>query len=120
MQDLDDQYGILTARHQYVTLTHEKDKVIVFEKGVLLFVFNFHPSKSYEHYRVATNWPSDHFIILDTDEKRFDGKERLKYGHEHKYSFSNEKWMNRNGSIKLYIPSRTAIVLIADENYKNN
>jgi len=31
--------------HQYVTLTHEGDKLIVFEKGDLLFIFNFHPSR---------------------------------------------------------------------------
>lgn len=28
--------------HQYVTLTHEVDKLLVFEKGDLLFIFNFH------------------------------------------------------------------------------
>jgi 1,4-alpha-glucan branching enzyme len=30
--------------HQYVTLAHEEDKLIVFERGDLLFIFNFHPS----------------------------------------------------------------------------
>lgn len=33
------------ALHQYVSLKHEDDKIIVFEKGDLLFVFNFHPFK---------------------------------------------------------------------------
>lgn len=28
---------------RYVTLKHGADKVIVFERGDLLFVFNFHP-----------------------------------------------------------------------------
>ena len=32
------------GQHQYVTLTHEQDKLIVFERGDLLFIFNFHPS----------------------------------------------------------------------------
>ena len=30
--------------HQYITLTHEGDKLIVFERGDLLFIFNFHPT----------------------------------------------------------------------------
>jgi 1,4-alpha-glucan branching enzyme len=33
------------SEHQYVSLKHEEDKIIVFEKGDLLFVFNFHPYK---------------------------------------------------------------------------
>ena len=36
------------------------NKVIVFEKGNLLFVFNFHPSQSFEHYKVGTPWRVDH------------------------------------------------------------
>ena len=43
MNELDDEYNILNAYHQYITLAHEADKVIVFERGDLLFVFNFHP-----------------------------------------------------------------------------
>jgi 1,4-alpha-glucan branching enzyme len=33
--------------HQYITLSHEGDKLIVFERGDLLFIFNFHPTNSY-------------------------------------------------------------------------
>ena len=31
--------------HEHKTLTHEDDKLIVFEKGDLLFIFNFNPTK---------------------------------------------------------------------------
>ena len=31
---------------RYVTLKHSEDKVIVFERGDLLFIFNFHPCNS--------------------------------------------------------------------------
>jgi 1,4-alpha-glucan branching enzyme len=50
----------MTAEHQYITLTNEQDKVIVFEKGDLLFVMNFHPTKSYQAYKVGTDWDADH------------------------------------------------------------
>lgn len=46
----------MKAEHQFITLAHEVDKIIVFEKGDLLFVMNFHPTKSYEAYKVGTNW----------------------------------------------------------------
>ncbi len=45
MLGLDDKFAILNNRSQYITLAHESDKVIVFEHGDLLFVFNFHPNK---------------------------------------------------------------------------
>ena len=45
MLELDEKYQLITNRHQYITLAHESDKVITFERGDLLFVFNFHPSK---------------------------------------------------------------------------
>lgn len=97
---------------------HEKDKLIVFEKGDLLFVFNFHPSTSFEHYRIGTKWNSEHIILLDSDQEEFGGKDRLKYGHENYFPIINDKWMNRPNYIQLYIPSRTVIVLIAEENLK--
>uniref|UniRef100_A0A671P682 1,4-alpha-glucan branching enzyme n=1 Tax=Sinocyclocheilus anshuiensis TaxID=1608454 RepID=A0A671P682_9TELE len=45
----EDKYGWLAA----VTTLNQADKVIVFERANLLFVFNFHPCNSYIDYRVA-------------------------------------------------------------------
>jgi len=47
-------FKLLVAKHQFVSLSHEEDKIIVFEKGSLLFVFNFHPTKSFENYKIGT------------------------------------------------------------------
>ena len=33
---------------------HESDKVVVFERGGLVFVFNFHHHKSFPDYRIGT------------------------------------------------------------------
>ena len=116
MNRLDDIFHVLNAKSQFITLMHEKDKLIIFERGDLLFVFNFHPSQSFEHYRVGTKWASEHFIILDSDESRFGGKNRLSYGHNNKFPVKNEKWNHRSNYFQMYIPSRTVIVLIAEEN----
>lgn len=37
----------------FVSRKHEGDKVIVFTKAGLLWVFNFHPTKSFDGYRVG-------------------------------------------------------------------
>ena len=119
MNKLDTYYDLFNSTHQYISVKNEKDKIIAFEKGVLLFVFNFHPSKSFEHYRIGTKWISPHKIILDSDENLYGGYERLKYGHLNSFPVINEIWNNRPNFIQLYIPSRTAIVLVAEENLKN-
>ena len=101
--------------HQYVTLTHEVDKLIVFERGHLLFVFNFHPHKSYEHYRIGTTWQSEHVILLESDAAEFGGFNRLAPAHNIFFPVMREKWQGRANFIQLYIPNRTAIVLCAEK-----
>lgn len=67
--------------HQYVTMANEDDKVIVYEKGDLLYVFNFHHQNSYENYLIGTTWASDHFVLYETDDARFGGHDRLRDAH---------------------------------------
>jgi len=59
--------GVMESEHQFTTLSHEEDKLIAYEKGSALFIFNFHPSKSFEDYRIGTLWKSDHIILFDSD-----------------------------------------------------
>ncbi len=77
MNQVEQRFLTMISTHQYITLAHESDKMIVFEKGDLLFVFNFHPSNSYEGYKVGTNWDFDHKILYDTDRLEFGGFDRL-------------------------------------------
>ena len=118
MNKLDDVFNFISSPFQYVSLKHEDDKLVVFEKGDLLFVFNFHPNKSFENYKIGTKWGTRHKIVLDSDEFRFFGKGRLEYGHDHFFPIINEGWNNRPNQFNLYIPSRTCMVLIAEENLK--
>ena len=118
MNKLDEVFNFISSPFQYVSLKHEDDKMIVFEKGDLLFVFNFHSYKSYENYKIGTQWGSQHKIVLDSDELRFFGKARLEYGHGHLFPIIREGWNNRPNHFNLYIPSRTCMVLIAEENLK--
>ncbi|PNX64565.1 starch branching enzyme I, partial [Trifolium pratense] len=41
-------FSFLASTKQIVSSTNNEDKVIVFERGDLVFVFNFHPENTYE------------------------------------------------------------------------
>ena len=119
MNLLEEIFNFIGSKEEYISTKHEDDKVIVFEKGVLLFVFNFHPVKSFEGYQIGTKWGSKHKIILDSDEERFMGKGRLKAGHDNLFPCIKKVFHNRPYNMKVYLPSRTCMVLIAEENIKN-
>lgn len=55
---------------------HEGNKIIAFERAGL-FIFNFHPSKSYTDYRVGTALPGKFKIVLDSDAAEYGGHQRL-------------------------------------------
>eukprot|EP00063_Salmo_salar_P044291 XP_014019126.1 PREDICTED: 1,4-alpha-glucan-branching enzyme-like [Salmo salar] len=57
MNRTEDKYGWLAAPPAFVSAKHEGDKVIVFERGNVLFLFNFHPTRSQTNYRVAVASP---------------------------------------------------------------
>ena len=116
MNKLEEVFYFINSQFQYVSTKNENEKIIVFEKGDLLFVFNFHTENSYENYIIGTKWGSNHRTILDSDEKVFFGKERLKYGHEHRFPIIKKSFNKRPYSLSIYIPSRTCMVLIAKEN----
>ena len=91
---------------------HSEDKVIAFERAGLVFVFNFHPSRSYPDYCIEAP-PGRYRMILDTDARRYAGHGRLDGNQCHFTRFDASENVERN-LLSLYIPTRTAIVLIPD------
>ena len=53
----------LVSGREYVTRKHNEDKVMVFERGGLVWILNFHPTNSYVDYRVAVETPGRCSII---------------------------------------------------------
>ncbi|XP_023681911.1 1,4-alpha-glucan-branching enzyme [Paramormyrops kingsleyae] len=113
MNHTEAKYGWLPSEPGFITAKHEGDKVIVFERASLVFVFNFHPSQSYSNYRVATETPGKHRIVLDSDEVRYGGHGRL----DHNTEFFTEPipFNGRSHSMLIYIPCRTSMVLANEE-----
>ncbi|CAL5350784.1 unnamed protein product [Camellia sinensis] len=98
----------MTSEHQYISRKDEGDRMIVFERGNLVFVFNFHWSNSYSDYRVGCLKPGKYKIVLDSDDKLFGGFNRLDHNAEY---FTFEGWYDdRPRSFLVYAPSRTAVV----------
>jgi len=109
MNHIAGQYGWLEAPQAYVSLKNEADKVLVYERAGLLFVFNFHPSKSYADYRVGVEEAGEYKICLSSDEGRFGGFDNIAL--DSKFLTTPMEWNGRKNWLQVYIPSRTSIVL---------
>lgn len=108
MQQLEEKYKFMVSEHQFISRKDEGDKVIVFEKGDLVFVFNFHWEKSFPNYRIGCIKPGEYKIVLNSDERKFGGFDRVDATNLY---FTNEGWYeDRPHSFMIYTPSRTAIV----------
>jgi 1,4-alpha-glucan branching enzyme len=95
--------------HEYVSLKNEGDKLIVAEKGDLIFVFNMHPTNSYQGYGIGCNKPGKYKIVLDSDWKEFGGHER---NDRRTVLYSKDQGAcGRPHSLSIYSPSRTVMVL---------
>ncbi|XP_057534587.1 1,4-alpha-glucan-branching enzyme 2-2, chloroplastic/amyloplastic-like [Amaranthus tricolor] len=115
MQHLEENFGFMTSDHQYISRKDEGDRIIVFERGNLVFVFNFHWSNSYFDYRVGCLKPGKYKIVLDSDAALFGGFNRIDHNAEH-FTFEGS-YDNRPRSFLVYAPSRAAVVyaLVEDE-----
>jgi len=97
----------------YVSLAHELDKVIVFERGELVFAFNFHPHQSLSDYRIGVQIPGKYKIALDSDTEEHGGHSR----NDHNATFftQSEPYCNRAHSMLVYLPSRCCLVYAPSE-----
>lgn len=108
MNEAEARYGWLHAPQAYISLKHEGDKVIVFERAGLVFVFNFHPSRSYTDYRIGVEVPGTYRVTLNSDSKNFGGFNRI--DENTRFFTTALEWNGRKNFMQVYIPSRTAMV----------
>lgn len=111
-----------------MSLKHEDDKIIAFERAGCLFAFNFHPTKSFPDYKVGVEATGTLKIVMNSDESRFGGFNRVDAsipvhvqndgycGRRHSvqviildfvYCICNKM----NAFFQIYIPSRTCLCL---------
>ncbi|KJH48053.1 alpha amylase, all-beta domain protein [Dictyocaulus viviparus] len=105
---LEENTGFLHKGPAYVSWKHNGDKMICFERAGVLFVFNFHPFQSFPDYKVGVEIPGVYKLVLNSDEERFGGHNRLQFGSVH-HSFP-EGYAGRRNHILVYAPARTCLI----------
>ena len=92
--------GILAFKPELIRADEEK-KVLVFRRGSYIFAFDFNPSGSFSDYGFEAP-KGDWKLVLDSDEKCYDGFARLTTGELH----------HADTALSVYLPSRCALVLV--------
>ncbi|KAL4271873.1 hypothetical protein GQ457_13G019360 [Hibiscus cannabinus] len=125
MNALDDKFPFLSSTKQIVSCADEENKVIVFERGDLVFVFNFHPESTYDGYKVGCDLPGKYRVALDSDAWEFGGHGRVAHDVDHFTTpegipgVPETNFNNRPNSFKVLSPARTCVVYYkVDESVK--
>jgi 1,4-alpha-glucan branching enzyme len=102
-------HDLLSAEAASLLWEHDQDKVLIFQRGALLFAFNFHPDKSYNDYRFPAP-PGRYAIVLNSDDTETGGHARVDNTLPH-VTLPAESADQPPHRLSLYLPSRTALVL---------
>ena len=94
----------LTAENRWL---HQDDKMLMYTKGDTLFIFNFHPTTSFDGYFVPAGKEGRYKVILSSDDGKFGGYSRVDTSVE----YDAKTIADGRVGFKCYIPNRTAIVL---------
>lgn len=72
---------------------------MAFERSELLFIFNFHPVKSFTDYRIGVEVPGQYKVALDSDGGKYGGFQRVDVNVPH-FTYP-EEFGGRRNSIKV-------------------
>ncbi len=88
-----------------VMIQNESDQVLIFERGSFIFIFNFNPTISFTDYGVEAK-SGKYQILLNSDNIMFGG-----FNRNDDKVLPITRFENGNDLLKLYLPSRSAMVL---------
>lgn len=91
------------AHHLY---ENTPDQVLAFSRQNLVFIFNFHPSTSYEGYGIPVE-EGKYQVILDSDQSEYGGHQRV----DNELTYYTHRVSEHRRDLKIYLPNRTALVL---------
>jgi 1,4-alpha-glucan branching enzyme len=89
---------------------NDGDQVLAYERGDLLFFFNFSPTRSYTDYGFMVRQGTYEYI-LNTDDVKFGGMGFNDDSVPHFTMYDRDLNKQGKGWLKLYLPARTACVL---------
>ena len=85
---------------------HQEDKIIIYSKDDFVFVFNFHPTKSFKKYFIPVEEIGTYKIVLSSDDGNYGGFERVDTNYLYDTTTNHDNWLG----FKCYLPTRSAIV----------
>ena len=89
---------------------NDGDQVFAFQRGELLFFFNFSPTRSYTDYGFMVK-AGTYQYLLNTDDVKFGGKGFNDDSLKHLTIYDRDLAKDGKGWLKLYLPARSACVL---------
>ncbi|XP_059443390.1 1,4-alpha-glucan-branching enzyme 3, chloroplastic/amyloplastic [Corylus avellana] len=109
LMKFDENERILSRGLSNVHHVNDTNMVISYMRGPLLFIFNFHPTDSYERYSVGVEEAGEYQVILNTDEIKYGGLGRMKDNQYLRRTISKRVDGLRN-CLEVPLPNRTAQV----------
>ncbi|PWN29018.1 glycoside hydrolase [Jaminaea rosea] len=109
MNAADARFKWLAAPQAYVSRKDNGDRLIAFDRGGVVFVFNW-SNDSYADYKIGVPEAGTYRLVLDSDTKENGGHARLDHAKTECFSTPGD-WDGRPHSIQVYVPSRTCIAL---------
>ncbi len=102
-------YRVMVKRDLNNLWIDQENKLLAFAKGGLVYLFNFHPTKSQEAFLLPVNpvGAGDYQVVFSTDSEAFGGQGRISEELIYQTEFTQERGL----AFKVYAPCRTAMVL---------
>ena len=86
---------------------HQDDKIIIYTKGDYVFIFNFHPTKSFDGYFIPVGEAGKYKVELSSDDGLYGGFSRVDTSVIYEAYTTPDDWKGFN----FYLPNRCAVVL---------
>ncbi|KAL9996454.1 putative 1,4-alpha-glucan branching enzyme [Helianthus debilis subsp. tardiflorus] len=109
MMDLEKTEKVISRWLPNIHHVNDTNMVISYLRGPFLFIFNFHPTNSYERYGVGVEEAGEYQVILNSDEKKYSGQGSIGQDQYFRKTISRRVDGMRN-CIEVPLPSRSAQV----------
>jgi 1,4-alpha-glucan branching enzyme len=87
----------------------EANKIVIFERAGLIFVFNFHTTHSIPDYKFWVPQAGKYKIVLNSDDEKFGGFNRINPEVEY-FTLPEETESGIENFLQIYIPNRVVLV----------
>ena len=104
--------NLLSDAHAQQRYLQNDRKLLAFERGGLVFAFNFHPTEAATDFAFRVSAAGSYQTVLCSDDATFGGFGRIDAAHAYpSFSVADEDSEILHQEISVYLPPRTALVL---------